>query len=144
MKSVALVSALMLTLLGSSGCTEKTTAPGHDLFATGLIVQDLQVGTGPATAAGDTVTVTFTGTLLDGTVIAASTRKPLVFVIGSGDVIQGLDLGLRGMKAGGERKVTMPPDMGYGVTGVPGVIPPNATLVFDVTLVKLAKTKLLQ
>jgi FKBP-type peptidyl-prolyl cis-trans isomerase len=137
---MAIVSALALVLMGAAGCSQKVTGPVSGAVpGTGLIVEDLQVGTGPAAMAGDTLTIFFTGTLEDGTPFDASTRRPFIFVIGRGIVIRGLDLGLLGMRAGGHRRITIPPALGYGAAGYPPVVPPDATLIFDVDLVTLAK-----
>ena len=78
----------------------------------------------------------YTGWLLDGTKFDSSLDrgKPLSFVLGKGQVIQGWDKGVQGMKVGGKRKLTVPPELGYGTRGFPGAIPPNATLVFEVEL----------
>jgi FKBP-type peptidyl-prolyl cis-trans isomerase len=102
---------------------------------TKLIIQDVQVGTGPAAKAGDSVSVDYTGMLADGTQFDSSVGKqPFDFVLGGGTVIAGWDNGLVGMKVGGQRRLIIPPDQGYGAQGSPPVIPGNAVLVFDVTL----------
>jgi FKBP-type peptidyl-prolyl cis-trans isomerase len=103
-----------------------------------LVVQDEVVGTGAAAQAGDTVTVDYTGKLQDGTVFDTSVGKqPISFVLGSGQVIPGWDQGLVGMQIGGKRVLIIPPSLAYGSQGV-GPIPPNATLTFEVTLLKVA------
>ena len=81
----------------------------------------------------------YTGWLQDGTKFDSSLdrRQPLTIVLGAGQVIQGWDEGFSGMKEGGKRKLTIPPEMGYGARGAGGVIPPNATLVFEVELLKV-------
>ncbi len=105
----------------------------------GLTVIDEVVGEGPSAKSGDRVTVHYTGWLLDGTKFDSSKDKnqPFSFSLGAGDVIPGWDQGVAGMKVGGKRKLTIPPDLGYGVQGAGGVIPPNATLKFEVELLKI-------
>jgi peptidylprolyl isomerase/FKBP-type peptidyl-prolyl cis-trans isomerase FkpA len=101
-----------------------------------LAIEDLVVGTGAEAASGQKVTVHYTGWLTNGTKFDSSKdrRDPFVFNLGRGQVINGWDQGVQGMKFGGKRKLTIPPEMGYGARGAGGVIPPNATLVFEVEL----------
>ena len=101
-----------------------------------LVVEDLVVGTGAAAASGQKVTVHYTGWLTNGTKFDSSKDRsdPFIFNLGKGQVIKGWDQGVQGMKVGGKRKLTIPPEMGYGSRGAGGVIPPNATLVFEVEL----------
>ena len=105
-----------------------------------LIMEDLVVGTGAAAAAGQKVTVHYTGWLLQGgkagTKFDSSKDRgdPFVFPLGKGQVIKGWDEGVQGMKVGGTRLLTIPPALGYGSRGAGGVIPPNATLLFEVEL----------
>jgi FKBP-type peptidyl-prolyl cis-trans isomerase len=105
----------------------------------GLKYVDLAVGTGREATAGNLVTVHYTGWLTNGTKFDSSVdrRDPFSFPIGSGKVIRGWDEGVAGMKVGGKRKLTIPPQLGYGARGAGGVIPPNATLVFDVELLEV-------
>jgi FKBP-type peptidyl-prolyl cis-trans isomerase FkpA len=103
---------------------------------TELKMDDSKVGTGAEAVAGKSVTVHYTGWLTNGTKFDSSKDRgqPFVFQLGAGQVIRGWDLGVTGMKVGGVRKLTIPPTLGYGARGAGGVIPPNATLVFEVEL----------
>ncbi len=98
-------------------------------------VTDQVVGTGTEAVAGSQVTVNYTGRLLTGKTFDSSIgRAPFGFKLGAGQVIEGWDLGVAGMKVGGKRQLVIPAELGYGAAGAGGVIPPNATLVFDVEL----------
>ena len=103
---------------------------------TGLIIEDVVLGEGVEAAAGKHVTVHYTGWLTSGKKFDSSKDRndPFVFPLGAGHVIRGWDEGVQGMKVGGTRKLTIPPELGYGARGAGGVIPPNATLVFEVEL----------
>lgn len=103
---------------------------------TSLTIKDTVVGTGAEAVAGKTITVHYLGMLPDGTVFDGSKKRgqPFTFTLGAGQVIQGWDQGFAGMKVGGTRQLIIPPDMGYGAQGAGGVIPPNATLIFEVEL----------
>ena len=107
--------------------------------ASGLIIEELKVGNGAEAAAGQHVSVHYTGWLTDGTKFDSSKDRddPFSFMLGAGHVIRGWDEGVAGMKVGGTRKLTIPPELGYGARGAGGVIPPNATLVFEVELLAL-------
>lgn len=102
-------------------------------------IEDTQVGAGPAAKAGDRVSVHYVGTLADGTKFDSSRDRgqPFAFQLGRGQVIRGWDVGVEGMQVGGVRKLTIPPDEGYGARGAGGVIPPNATLHFEVELLQI-------
>jgi FKBP-type peptidyl-prolyl cis-trans isomerase FkpA len=104
--------------------------------ASGLIIEDVTIGEGDVASAGQNVTVHYTGLLTDGTKFDSSKDRddPFEFPLGGGRVIKGWDEGVQGMKVGGVRKLTIPPALGYGARGAGGVIPPNATLVFEVEL----------
>ena len=114
--------------------TAKTTTPS------GLVIDELAVGTGTEAKTGSKVSVHYTGWLLYG---GEKGRKfdssrdrndPFEFPLGAGKVIKGWDEGVQGMKIGGSRRLTIPPELGYGARGAGGVIPPNASLVFEVEL----------
>ena len=106
----------------------------------GLEYEDLAPGEGDATRAGHDVLVHYTGWLVDGRKFDSSKDRgePFGFSLGGGQVIAGWDEGVAGMKRGGKRKLTIPPHLGYGAFGAGGVIPPNATLVFEVELLDFA------
>lgn len=124
----------------SSGATapETTAAPRPKVhrLASGLVYEDLAVGNGKMADPGLTVAVHYTGWLTDGTKFASSydSGKPFTFTIGDADVIQGWNEGVKGMRIGGRRRLTIPPDLAYGARGRDNVIPPNATLVFEIEL----------
>ncbi len=101
-----------------------------------LVIEDVTIGEGALAEPGQTVSVHYTGWLRDGTKFDSSVDRgqPFQFLLGGGQVIKGWDRGVAGMKVGGKRRLVIPPDLGYGARGAGGVIPPNATLVFDVEL----------
>ena len=106
---------------------------------TELKIEDEKVGTGEVAFAGKVVTVNYVGTLTDGTKFDSSydRNQPFSFTLGAGEVIEGWDKGVAGMKVGGKRKLTIPSSMGYGDGGIPGAIPGGATLVFEVELLSV-------
>ena len=104
--------------------------------SSGLTIEDLVVGNGDAAAAGQRVSVHYTGWTTDGRKFDSSKDRgqAFSFSLGEGEVIRGWDEGVAGMKVGGKRKLTIPPELGYGSRGAGKVIPPNATLLFEVEL----------
>ena len=133
-KAVSWVSVpLKASVLGAKAVTTDS----------GLKYEDIVVGTGASPQRGHQVTVHYTGTLEDGTKFDSSLDRgqPFTFQIGLGRVIKGWDEGVLTMKVGGKRKLVIPPQLGYGARGAGGVIPPNATLVFDVELLDTKEEK---
>jgi FKBP-type peptidyl-prolyl cis-trans isomerase len=119
--------------------TNAAQPTGARKMENGLQIEDLVVGTGEEAKAGQRVTVHYRGTLTDGKEFDASYNRnqPFTFSLGAGEVIKGWDQGVAGMKVGGKRRLTIPSELGYGTRGAGGVIPPNATLMFDVELLKV-------
>jgi len=158
-KKLALLPILFVTLVFAFGCgnSEKSGTPGQSgapsssgptkvsgqptTTASGLQYWDIVVGTGATAAPGKDVQVHYTGWLTNGEKFDSSVDrgKPFVFPLGAGQVIKGWDEGVAGMKAGGKRQLRIPPTLGYGDSGAGGVIPPNATLIFDVELLDVGK-----
>ena len=120
--------------LGGPMSADKT-----QILPSGLRITELEVGTGAEAVAGQTVEVHYRGTLENGKQFDASydRGKPFTFPLGRGQVIKGWDEGVQGMKVGGKRKLVIPPELGYGSRGAGGVIPPNATLIFEVELLDI-------
>ena len=141
----ALLLLIVTTACGGSAQKSETTegAPMTDTGVKELQMVDTKVGTGAEAVPGRVVSVHYTGWLFDATKAdkrggkfdsSKDRNEPFEFPLGGGQVISGWDKGFAGMKVGGTRVLTIPPDMGYGARGAGGVIPPNATLVFEVEL----------
>ncbi|TWJ19267.1 FKBP-type peptidyl-prolyl cis-trans isomerase [Geobacter argillaceus] len=144
-----IIVLLLLMAVTIPACYQKETKSGGEQPAvgqkapagmittpSGLAYQDLVAGSGPTPTAGKVVKVHYTGWLQDGTKFDSSLDRgqPFEFPIGAGQVIPGWDEGVMTMKVGGKRKLVIPPQLGYGAAGAGGVIPPNATLTFEVIL----------
>jgi FKBP-type peptidyl-prolyl cis-trans isomerase len=161
MKHRTLLAAASLTILSSLAAgpalaqnkpadkpTEKKEKPAMEkpegkevVTSSGLKYVDQKTGEGDEAKAGDVVTVHYTGWLTDGKKFDSSLdrNQPFTFQLGAGQVIEGWDKGVAGMKVGGKRKLTIPPGLAYGNRAVGGVIPPNSTLVFEVELLGVKK-----
>ena len=118
--------------------TPPATAPAPSVSTQGLTIKIVKEGSGAAARNGDKVSVHYTGTLTDGTKFDSSRDrgKPFLFTLGAGEVIQGWDLGVAGMKVGEQRMLTIAPELGYGSRSI-GPIPANSTLLFDVELLRI-------
>ena len=129
--AAAALFGLSASLLAGAGCGRK----GPIKVIGGVSIQDLKVGGGATATSGKIVSAHYTGRFPDGSKFDSSydAGAPIEFLLGAGKVIKGWDVGIEGMRVGGKRKLTIPPDMAYGARGG-GPIPPNATLVFDVEL----------
>jgi len=149
-----LLMILLLAWAVVAGCKQNKSEPGQGAAtapkidtaaltktASGLAYQDLKVGDGPSPKVGKGVKVHYTGWLENGTKFDSSvdSGKPFVFTIGVGQVIPGWDEGVLTMKTGGKRKLVIPSNLGYGAAGAGGLIPPNATLIFEVELLDVEK-----
>jgi FKBP-type peptidyl-prolyl cis-trans isomerase len=144
---MVLALAFLLTACGA-GDTAGTGDTGDSCDTTtevevteGLTYQETECGEGDEAGPGDTVSMHYTGTLEDGSEFDSSEGgQPFQFTIGAGQVIEGWEQGIPGMRVGGKRTLTIGPDLAYGEAGAGGVIPPNATLIFEVELIEIAPT----
>ncbi|MCX6721640.1 MAG: FKBP-type peptidyl-prolyl cis-trans isomerase [Candidatus Staskawiczbacteria bacterium] len=139
-ESMLIIIILIIIIVGvyfvsQNNMKSQQSSTSYDIQ--GMKVETLKQGTGDSAKSGDAVTVNYTGTLLDGTKFDSSLnpgRTPFQFTLGQNRVIQGWELGVLGMKVGEKRKLTIPPELGYGAQGAGGLIPPNATLIFEIDL----------
>ena len=117
-----------------------TTPKPYDFIPPAVVKEDLVIGQGPAAQAGEELLVHYVGWMADGQQFDSSRARedPLDFALGAGDVIKGWDEGIAGMRVGGKRRLTIPPELAYGEHGCGGVIPPQATLVFEVELLEVS------
>jgi len=137
---IGLLAALVyFAKQGQQTAGDVNLGPNAVTTASGLRYEDLVAGSGPAAQAGNTVTVHYTGWLVDGTKFDSSVDRgqPFEFQLGAGNVIPGWDEGVAGMQVGGKRKLVIPAALGYGSQGAGGVIPPNAVLIFEVELLAI-------
>jgi peptidylprolyl isomerase len=139
--AVAVTMAVLLAVPAFAAQEAKKENGKAVTTASGLKYVDVVVGKGAAPTAGKPVKVHYTGTLENGTKFDSSVdrNEPFSFIIGVGQVIKGWDEGVMTMKVGGKRKLIIPAKLGYGARGAGGVIPPNATLLFDVELLDVSK-----
>ncbi len=124
---------IIFTLIAISGCNKS----GKEITtASGLKYTEIKEGSGTAATNGKKVMVHYVGTLENGKVFDSSlnTNQPLNFILGSGEMVPGFDEGILNMKVGGRRKLVIPPNLAWGSEGAQGVIPPNATVIFDIEL----------
>lgn len=137
-----IASGLSPLLIANCGGKSDEAAVGKEITTeSGLTYIDQVLGTGPMPQAGQTIVVHYTGRLEDGTKFDSSVDRgqPFTFQVGAGQVIKGWDEGLLSMRVGGKRTLTIPPQLAYGERGAGNVIPPNATLVFDVELLEIRR-----
>ena len=130
---------LVLLLISVIGCASKR---GFSNMSNELIIKDLIEGEGKEAQDFNKVVVNYTGKLEDGSIFDSSLnpgREPFSFTLGVGSVIKGWDIGVKGMKVGGKRQLTIPSELGYGDKGAGNVIPPGATLIFEVELLEVGE-----
>ena len=139
---IAVLAAGAAALWAQAGNAAPTKVTGNGTtMPSGLQYWDIKVGTGAEAVNGKMVQVHYTGWLTSGKKFDSSVdrKEPFPFTLGAHEVIQGWDEGVKGMKVGGKRQLKIPPSLGYGARGAGGVIPPNATLIFDVELLGISK-----
>jgi peptidylprolyl isomerase len=125
---------------GANALGGELVAAKERVTPSGLRITDLVIGDGPEAKSGESVSVNYRGTLENGKEFDSSDgRGPFSFPLGAGRVIKGWDEGVAGMQVGGKRKLVIPPDLAYGERGAGGVIPPNATLIFEVELLQIGR-----
>ena len=138
LRSRILVASVMVfvAMLFAPGVASAQNIGKAVTTASGLQIIDTKIGTGPSPKPGQICVMHYTGWLIDGTQFDTSRDRdePIEFALGARQVIAGWDEGVAGMNVGGKRRLTIPPQLGYGARGAGGVIPPNATLIFDVEL----------
>lgn len=134
-----IIIGAVVVFWGSEKNNDNNLPSGSSYDIQGMKVETLKQGTGQEAKSGNTVTVNYVGTLQDGTKFDSSIDRgqPFQFTLGQNSVIQGWELGVIGMKVGEKRRLTIPPELAYGSQGAGGVIPPNATLVFEIDLLGL-------
>ncbi len=141
MINITRIGVVLIAFVAVFGCNEEKN---EVKMKSGLIIVDNVVGEGLEAVKFDILTVNYTGKLEDGTIFDSSKnpgRDPFRFTVGMGQVIRGWDEGFVGMKIGGTRTLTIPPEMGYGARGAGDVIPPNAVLIFEVELLEVEKNE---
>ncbi len=141
MINITMIGVMLIAFVAVFGCNEEKN---EVKMKSGLIIVDNVVGEGLEADKYDILTVNYTGKLEDGTIFDSSKnpgRDPFRFTVGMGQVIRGWDEGFVGMKIGGTRTLTIPPEMGYGARGAGDVIPPNAVLIFEVELLEVEKNE---
>ena len=142
----ARTAVILAVVAASCGGGSDNGAPASPSISVPYSQTDLRVGTGAEATAGRRVTVHYTGWLYAASapenkgqqIDSSASRGPYPFTLGRGDVIRGWDQGVVGMRVGGQRRLVIPPALGYGAGGNPPVIPPNATLVFDIELLEVS------
>lgn len=143
MKKVILIGLIIffLIILGTFFLAKKGKFPGikKGEIPSELKIKDLAKGKGKKAEKGKKLTVHYIGKLEDGKIFDNTYDKgrPFSFVLGKGNVIKGWEIGIEGMREGGKRRLTIPPHLGYGESGVRGLIPPNSTIIFEIELIKV-------
>ena len=132
------VKAALKKVLGEGPEVASSKAASKVRVVNNVTIEEVEEGTGVRADSGKRITVNYVGRLKSNNkVFDASNKRPFTFKLGRGEVIRGWDIGCEGMRVGGKRKLTIPPEKAYGKSGAPPTIPPNATLVFDVALIQV-------